>query len=98
MTNLKSAETASPAHKSGHSVRGPWEYVDAMASVMVCDAVGDLLVQLPLTPLNRDRARLIAAAPELYALLERAFADPGQFDDRWADDVAAALSRARGES
>ncbi len=117
--DVKSAETPSPAHKSGHSesghTDGPWTAVpqsDGSAMIaheyetgnqmrpkglrLVCHVLtrGNSLKQ------DEANARLIAAAPELYALLVELTDIEGPLPgtQMWARKVAAALSRARGES
>ena len=89
---------------------GPWEVLDLRSegcerlsisgpNVIICRIASEISGRL-ICDEDVANADLIAAAPELYALLERAV---NEYDARWsmgsnwADAAIAALRKARGE-
>jgi hypothetical protein len=82
MTDLKSAETASPAHKSGHSP-GPWQMATSCSFRRILDAHGREIIGGAVQRSDNHPdlyfanggyegpdAALILAAPELFTALE----------------------------
>ena len=86
--------------------KGPWEQYEERISAgldyrltfqSVRDSTGTNIARLH----NRETARLIAAAPELYAALEESlmiYEEPMDFDiQAYYDKVKVLLAQARGE-
>lgn len=73
---------------------GPWQYISTKHRTIICAESGDRVAECE--SLTASDARLIAAAPELLAALEKALRYGGLFPDL-AEEARAAIAKATGE-